>query len=775
MNLLEWVNNTIFILVTEKWVPFVGDITFGIYDWEWEVIFQKDMYAEKWVIKLSIPPMHENDYYFSLETDEGYTDLKEVKIMKSLKWQDKTRKYKVDIDNERDNEIKNTEDLLNAFYIENGNRIKSIEDSVLDAETRRELQKKELVWMIKWVEKKVIDTHTKINTSHFNLWEKIEKEIEGVSSIIQDVVQDTNKSITLLSQKIDKGNEESGLLLSKKIKELKEKIPNSPILKYEVDDSKIDENTLWTSQKINKEVKGMKKRVVEAVNYGGGWASYFIDLLDAPTTYVGQAAKVVKVNATEDGLEFWVGWGGTVWPGTMNEIAYFDSANTVASLSIATYPSPTELSYVKGVTSSIQAQLNAFVNGMIYKGNWDASAWTFPWASVAQTGWFYTVSVAGTVDSVVFNVGDRLIAITNNASTTTYAWNWTQLDATDAVTSVFGRTGNVVATAGDYTAAQITNTPAGSIAAVNVQAAIDELATEKANASWALTQFVGNTAWRVFYSDGSGDITELALWASGTYLKSNWASSAPSFATPTGTGDVSKVGTPVNNQLWVWTGDGTLEGTADVTYDSSTKAMTFNQILDGATFAVYTANTAENSYSYLEFSDTEAAIDTPAFSLITWASLFSLNQWWTDAIFNVSWIASTNKTFTFPNATGTVSLIANTETLTNKRVTKRITTITSSGTPTINTDNCDCVTITALAEAITSMTTNLSGTPSNFDSLVIRIKDNGTARAITWGASFEAKGVALPTTTVLSKVLTVGFIYDTVTSKWWCVASAQEA
>lgn len=45
--------------------------------------------------------------------------------------------------------------------------------------------------------------------------------------------------------------------------------------------------------------------------------------------------------------------------------------------------------------------------------------------------------------------------------------------------------------------------------------------------------------------------------------------------------------------------------------------MTFNQILDGATFAVYTANTAENSYSYLEFSDTSAAIETPVFSLIT--------------------------------------------------------------------------------------------------------------------------------------------------------------
>jgi hypothetical protein len=104
----------------------------------------------------------------------------------------------------------------------------------------------------------------------------------------------------------------------------------------------------------------------------------------------------------------------------------------------------------------------------------------------------------------------------------------------------------------------------------------------------------------------------------------------------------------------------------------------------------------------------------------------------------------------------------------------RITTITSSATPTINTDNCDAVTITALAAAITSMTSGLSGTPVNFQKLIIRIKDDGTARAISWGASFEAKGVSLPTTTVISKVLTVGFIYDTVTSKWGCVAAAQE-
>jgi hypothetical protein len=114
-----------------------------------------------------------------------------------------------------------------------------------------------------------------------------------------------------------------------------------------------------------------------------------------------------------------------------------------------------------------------------------------------------------------------------------------------------------------------------------------------------------------------------------------------------------------------------------------------------------------------------------------------------------------------------------TETLTNKRLTPRVTTITSSGTPTVNTDNCDFVNITAQAAAITSMTTNLSGTPTIGDALIFQIKDNGTARAITWGASFTAKGVALPTTTVISKLLTVAFLWNG--SNWGCVGSAQEA
>ena len=53
------------------------------------------------------------------------------------------------------------------------------------------------------------------------------------------------------------------------------------------------------------------------------------------------------------------GTGAVVGTGTINELSYWVTANSIGALSVATYPSLTELSYVKGVTSSIQTQLNA--------------------------------------------------------------------------------------------------------------------------------------------------------------------------------------------------------------------------------------------------------------------------------------------------------------------------------------------------------------------------------------------------------------------------------
>lgn len=105
----------------------------------------------------------------------------------------------------------------------------------------------------------------------------------------------------------------------------------------------------------------------------------------------------------------------------------------------------------------------------------------------------------------------------------------------------------------------------------------------------------------------------------------------------------------------------------------------------------------------------------------------------------------------------------------------RVNTTASSATPAINVDTTDMFTITALAANITSMTSSLSGTARNGQHLTIRMLDNGTARTITWGASFASRGATLPTTTVLSKYLYAGFIYNSTTSTWDCVAVSYEA
>ena len=120
----------------------------------------------------------------------------------------------------------------------------------------------------------------------------------------------------------------------------------------------------------------------------------------------------------------------------------------------------------------------------------------------------------------------------------------------------------------------------------------------------------------------------------------------------------------------------------------------------------------------------------------------------------------------------TVVGIAATQTLTNKRVTPRVSASTAnSATPTLNTDNFDMMVITAQSVAITSFTTNLTGTPTNGQKLIISI--TGTAAiALTFGSSFESSNTALPTTTVTTNRLDIGFIWNATTSKWRCVATA---
>jgi len=78
---------------------------------------------------------------------------------------------------------------------------------------------------------------------------------------------------------------------------------------------------------------------------------------------------------------------------------------------------------------------------------------------------------------------------------------------------------------------------------------------------------------------------------------------------------------------------------------------------------------------------------------------------------------------------------------------------------------------TALAANLTLYT---SGSPNDGQKLIIRIIDNGSPETLTFNSVFNFGGlVTAPTTTVASKYLYLGFIYNGTTSKWDCVASNQ--
>jgi len=103
----------------------------------------------------------------------------------------------------------------------------------------------------------------------------------------------------------------------------------------------------------------------------------------------------------------------------------------------------------------------------------------------------------------------------------------------------------------------------------------------------------------------------------------------------------------------------------------------------------------------------------------------------------------------------------------------KITSTTSSATPTPTGDRkVNELYITALAAAAEFQAP--SGTPANGNKLVVRVKDDGTARALTYNTIYSGISETLPATTVLSKVLYMEFVYNSTTTKWEMIDKAQE-
>lgn len=133
------------------------------------------------------------------------------------------------------------------------------------------------------------------------------------------------------------------------------------------------------------------------------------------------------------------GWGNHAVAGY--EIASNKSINTALGTSNTLYP--TQLAVKTYVD-------NAVTGGINIQGDWNASTNTPNISTTTTTGFTWRVSVAGTT-----NLGGITVWNVNDLAVKT-GGGWIKIDNSSTVQSVFGRQGVVIATAGDYTTAQVT-------------------------------------------------------------------------------------------------------------------------------------------------------------------------------------------------------------------------------------------------------------------------------------------------------------------------------
>jgi hypothetical protein len=129
-----------------------------------------------------------------------------------------------------------------------------------------------------------------------------------------------------------------------------------------------------------------------------------------------------------------------------------------------------------------------------------------------------------------------------------------------------------------------------------------------------------------------------------------------------------------------------------------------------------------------------------------------------------------NTTTTLGNATltlgGTTTTVGNV-TISGSRLDPRVLSSTTATTLTPNIALYDQYAFTALASALTINAP--TGTPVNGDKLIIRLKDNGISRNLTWtvtSGGYRVIGTSLPAATTANKTIYVGCIYNSDDVFW---------
>jgi len=114
------------------------------------------------------------------------------------------------------------------------------------------------------------------------------------------------------------------------------------------------------------------------------------------------------------------------------------------------------------------------------------------------------------------------------------------------------------------------------------------------------------------------------------------------------------------------------------------------------------------------------------------------------------------------------------ETLTNKRINPRVSTNTTTATLTPDISTFDQYNLTAQTGTLNVAAP--TGSPQDGNKLILRILGSGTNQNITWNATYTPIGFTLPATTIVSKTIYVGCVYNSNSpARWDVIALAVQA
>ncbi|MFA7285699.1 MAG: hypothetical protein WC011_02535 [Candidatus Paceibacterota bacterium] len=243
------------------------------------------------------------------------------------------------------------------------------------------------------------------------------------------------------------------------------------------------------------------------------------------------------------------------------------------------------------VTSAGNSELSAYVYGVsgTASGNLTTTGNTF------HSGGYFSAS--GSADT---NYG---ISSSVGGATTNYGGYFSAFGASDTNYGIYATVGGGTANysgifmggnfgIGDDTPTSLFTVGNGDLFQVNSSGAI---AAATGITSSGTINFSGLTASELTATDASKNLVSLSTSTYPSLTEISYVKGVTSAIQTqlNAKGDVSKVGTPVNKQIGVWTGDGTLQGLADFTYENLAGGGQGGQLIIGE----------ENSNNFIKAPD----------------------------------------------------------------------------------------------------------------------------------------------------------------------------